>query len=337
MPGLGILTIAIPTFNRPDDLRRTVELLLPQLVSDCRLLIIDNHSDVPVSHSLADILASAPPGAVHVMRNACNIGGNANIMRCMEQCQTAWLWMLNDHATPKPNAVAEVLKEIHENRNCFMLHFLCQYGTGTTPAPRRAEGRVDGRTALLKSVDNIMDLVDITRAVYRIPAIVSGIKVGYLHTYSCMPHVVTLLSSMDSQSQVLLSNTVLVTRGEVTNRRGWSMRQFSLGCLTPLYLPIGAEDRRLILEGLLRYLPSVAWFLTSSLLASRAGDTDAKYYFKAYRDTVLVHDRRPMVRLIALAGSLMLKVPATSLAILRLVGRPFGKKIDDAKDDRERF
>ena len=45
----GVLTIAIPTFDRNEQLARTVSALLPQLRPGVSLVIRDNASPVPVA------------------------------------------------------------------------------------------------------------------------------------------------------------------------------------------------------------------------------------------------------------------------------------------------
>jgi glycosyltransferase involved in cell wall biosynthesis len=52
------LTISIPTYNRNEKLRRSVELLLPQLTEGVQLRIFDNGSSTPVTETIKDILAS---------------------------------------------------------------------------------------------------------------------------------------------------------------------------------------------------------------------------------------------------------------------------------------
>ena len=43
-----ILTIAIPTYNRPDKIYEQVMGLIPQLTDEVQLIVQDNHSDQPV-------------------------------------------------------------------------------------------------------------------------------------------------------------------------------------------------------------------------------------------------------------------------------------------------
>lgn len=85
------LTIAVPTFNRPGPLVRTVAALLPQMDDGVRLLVLDNCSPVPAAEVLAPLLANWPRARVEVRRHPVNIGGNANVVRCFELCDTDWL------------------------------------------------------------------------------------------------------------------------------------------------------------------------------------------------------------------------------------------------------
>ena len=107
------LTIAIPTYNRNDILEQNIGLLLPQLNSDCKLLIIDNHSSIPVEETLNPYILKFPHVSIEVIRNRVNVGGNANVLRCIEFCETEYLWILSDDDPVLNNAVETIFKYIH--------------------------------------------------------------------------------------------------------------------------------------------------------------------------------------------------------------------------------
>ena len=50
------LTIAIPTYNRNEILKANLGKLLPQVTKECRVIIFDNCSDVPVKDSIQNLL-----------------------------------------------------------------------------------------------------------------------------------------------------------------------------------------------------------------------------------------------------------------------------------------
>ena len=108
------LTVAIPTFDRNQTLREHLASLLPQLTPDCTLLIIDNCSPTPVIETIRDLLDGYPSLSVRVDRNQTNIGAGANILRCLERCETEWLWVLGDDDRPRPDAVGRIMKDAAE-------------------------------------------------------------------------------------------------------------------------------------------------------------------------------------------------------------------------------
>ena len=71
-----LLTIAIPTFDRPGPLADTVRRLLPQLGAGERLLVMDNCSPQPAADTLREVLAAHPEAPAEVRRHRTNVGGN---------------------------------------------------------------------------------------------------------------------------------------------------------------------------------------------------------------------------------------------------------------------
>ena len=57
---MKILTIAIPTWNRPASLRETVSGLLRHLTNKYRLVIVENFSTTLTEEVLKDLLAQYP-------------------------------------------------------------------------------------------------------------------------------------------------------------------------------------------------------------------------------------------------------------------------------------
>lgn len=118
---MKILTIAIPTWNRPASLRETVSGLLRQLTNKCRLVIVDNFSTTPAEDVLKDLLAQYPETDFFIHRNRFNIGGACNQMRCFELCDTELLWILGDDDIPCPQAINNIFKEIDKHPESFKL------------------------------------------------------------------------------------------------------------------------------------------------------------------------------------------------------------------------
>lgn len=116
---IKILTIAIPTYNRVEQIQKQVRLLLPQLVSEVKLVVYDNHSDICIS----DLFTDDELKQFTIIRNNINIGGDANIARCFENCETKWLWTLSDDDWVQEGAIDKILKYIKQNQDKTFINF----------------------------------------------------------------------------------------------------------------------------------------------------------------------------------------------------------------------
>ena len=114
-----ILTIAIPTFNRPTKIQNQVRLLLPQLNNSICLVVYDNFSEMPVH----DLFSESELAKFSIVRNKINVGADANIARCFENCLTKWLWTLSDDDFVKGNSVEIVFDEISKSSEAIFINF----------------------------------------------------------------------------------------------------------------------------------------------------------------------------------------------------------------------
>ena len=118
------LFIYLPTYNRPESLRRQLSSLLPQVErfpQTVRVLICDNDSN---KYALDDVLLGFPAlRNVDVRRNGGNIGGNGNIALGFVFAQPdEFLWILSDNDIVLPNAVAYLLSVLDSDFDfyCFV-------------------------------------------------------------------------------------------------------------------------------------------------------------------------------------------------------------------------
>ncbi len=103
------LFIYIPTYNRPESLRKQLAALVAQRLDwpgAVRILVSDNASS---SLSESELNAIAAEYSVEVRRNAGNIGGNANIALGFVFARAdEYLWILSDNDTVAPTALRYV-------------------------------------------------------------------------------------------------------------------------------------------------------------------------------------------------------------------------------------
>ena len=88
-----LLTICVPTYNRPEYLEQCLESILAQSFQDYRVIILDNASERDYSVALANF----QDPRIHYTRNERNIGAAGNIAKAFrEYRQTKYLMVFHD-------------------------------------------------------------------------------------------------------------------------------------------------------------------------------------------------------------------------------------------------
>lgn len=109
------LLIYIPTYNRPELLRKQLGLLEPQLRNNIRvrLIVADNASDSP--ESLTVLREFENQQWLSFIRRPANIQGNANILQgFLHVAKNEYLWILADDTEITSNAVEILISTIDQ-------------------------------------------------------------------------------------------------------------------------------------------------------------------------------------------------------------------------------
>ena len=235
-----LLTIAIPTFNRNERLAATLERVLPQLSPQCRVLVIDNASPRPVEETLVPLLARFPGAPVEVRRNRANIGANANILRCFEECETPYLWALGDDDTPLADALQTLFCAIEAQPESVFFSF------SDEKLMRAAAIQTRGADEFALAFDSLWLLLCISSSLYRVDKLKSSLRVGYRFGYSHAPHLVTLLAFLagEGNGRCRLERKQIVHWNAPEEGQQWPLLLFALGIATMLELPLSMPARR---------------------------------------------------------------------------------------------
>lgn len=236
-----MLTIAIPSFNRNAKLVANVALLLPQLDAGCQLVVYDNCSDVPLATSLHNAGLAHP--LMRVVRHGANIGGNANIIRCYECCETEWLWVLGDDDPVAPDAVERIRREIAAADETI-LHL--SFRADNRPVERTERFDLAGEEGFLLGVDCLHFVLLISANVIRAPRIKPQLMYAYQYLYSCAPHLVALLFALKKtpDAKVRCLPERIVQTEPTAPAASWSMLQVDLGMPVVMELPMSVRARR---------------------------------------------------------------------------------------------
>jgi glycosyltransferase involved in cell wall biosynthesis len=317
---MPLLTIAIPTYNRNQILLGNLQRLLPQLTPQCRLLIVDNCSDVPVAETLRELLDQALAVDWTISRNRTNIGGNANILRCFELCETEWLWVLGDDDQVHPDAIATICAHIATHPACLLFNFACD---GLRPRTVLTRGLEE----LVAKLDRSADIPWTSSSIYRADKMLAQLKFGYQYTYALLPHVALVLVTIADTGLCCLSREPIVAKQRlgVPLEQQWSLLNLALGFPTLLDLPLTPQVR----EGLARKLLATNQSegihfrsLVYQLLLLAVKDRDhrsAVYYYDQICHRRYYFDRGPRRKAERFGYRLVLRFPQLTMLIFRLV------------------
>ncbi|HAI22534.1 TPA: hypothetical protein DCP77_00530 [Candidatus Collierbacteria bacterium] len=111
-----ILTVAIPTRNRPEYLRQSLDSVLNQDFQDRRIIVMDNAPDIDVK----DLVEDLGKGEVDYVKFDENLGVIGGWNRAIEACDTKYLSIFHDDDVMLPGFLTKSVNALEENPTAMM-------------------------------------------------------------------------------------------------------------------------------------------------------------------------------------------------------------------------
>lgn len=273
------LTIAIPTFNRPRQLRETLTRLRSQMSDRCRVVILDNHSDV-ASSGVLQALGWTADSRIECRRNPANIGQGGNLARCFEVAETPWMAILGDDDQIAPDYVAALLDAIDRHPEAVFINF------ASTLHRRPNDFVCHGLADFVHRFDHWPNVLFISAGLYHRERVAPFIRFGYQYAYTLAPYLAILLKTLaETNGLTIFLSRVIVTYQEAETLT-WPRLLLSNSTLLIELLP-GQTLQEVYLRKIKRYflpLHTVAELLIAEALRSGHEQTFA------FRWRALLHD-----------------------------------------------
>jgi glycosyltransferase involved in cell wall biosynthesis len=119
-----LLTVAIPTYNRPSSLSHTLDVLCGCISDKFEILICDDSSDERVQDLVGRYQQRIPK--LRYVRNPTNLGFNANVAKLYELSTTPYVWFLCDDDTIFESSVSNIIMSL-EKHNPAVCIFNCSW------------------------------------------------------------------------------------------------------------------------------------------------------------------------------------------------------------------
>lgn len=233
-----ILTIAIPTYNRPEKVRNTILRLIPQLNDHVFLRVLDNHSDVDIRTFVQNDIAPAISKKVEIIRHRINIGADANFARCVELCETPYIWMVGDDDKVEDNAVEIILKEIELYKDVDLIGI--NFSSNCCPVKRLSPVKISSTRKLAYDLDSFGNWLFISTSVYKTEEYLKYLYLSGWGAYSMASQVIPAMMAISKDKVLVLSEKYIVTNipaEDVTIK--WSDYQLALSLSSLLEAPVG--------------------------------------------------------------------------------------------------
>jgi len=220
------IEIFIPTFDRNDKLVGTIAAVLSmRCVENVRITIIDNCSRTPVTETL--VHAGIDMNRIEVVRNRCNVGANANILRCFEFATADWIWMIGDSDHPRVDSLTLILSTIEKAPEALRIGFSAD----------EAAGEATGVRGFIDNITSFGRTLFISGAVYKASVLRNQLNIGHHFCYSMAPHIALSLSSLGSCGKSVTVSEDIITAERPDDKDCWPTMPSYLGFSTLLELP----------------------------------------------------------------------------------------------------
>lgn len=253
------LTVCIPTYNRAS-IVDTVKALLPQLTNNVQIKIFDNCSDTPVTDILKDYLTKN----ITIVRNPINVGAAGNIIKCLEYCDTKWMWLLSDDDVVAEDAISTIIKTVTTHPDISYVKY--HSNLNALGGVYEKEVVTTGQKEFILNIKDFGNILFISSALYNAHEIKKSIKNAYYFTQTFSPQVAFVLAYLASnpQGKVLFSPASIVQwSGPESNSWNYNLVNKSLSDF--VYMVQGTAERKVLFEKINERHPIRGTFKTSLL------------------------------------------------------------------------
>jgi glycosyltransferase involved in cell wall biosynthesis len=254
------LTIAIPSWNRQVRLLSTLESICSQPeAKQVDLLILDNGSDEDYEPVVKYLRTRGQP--FKYVRHLQNVGMCANILRCMEEADSAWVWILGDDDPVMADSLAQVLAAIHTPRSEDIICF--SEAVQLEDDLRNRSPTIDFQ-AYLETPSSLMAICGISENVFRRSSFVAALSHGYHYATTLFPHLVVALAIMSKGGKIAFKASTLLQKKTVDAADRWYWPSWDLGVGLLLDLPfLKAGERKKLRAKLVELSTKKALFIHS--------------------------------------------------------------------------
>ena len=174
-----ILSICIPTYNRPQTFRRMLENLLPQLNSSMEIIIRDDSTNLKTKNIFKELIKGHSVKFSYYKGK--KIGLDAANLFLLEKSNGEFLWWLSDDDILIEGGIKKVISLIKNHKNLNFIWANFGYENLNTLAINRSDGFFCDRNDVLNTLGTSIGLL--STYILRRSVAIKGISYGKRHVH----------------------------------------------------------------------------------------------------------------------------------------------------------
>lgn len=235
------------TYNRSEDLQRTLEAFVNAGLTGIKLHILDNAS-TDNTQEIVSIAQDRWPNLTY-HRNQYNIGGNANILRAVEVTSSEYSWILGDDDAWHLDDISELCTVLNEGRADIIR-------LGWLVSPKSRVKYIDALDLVRHDRLFFASVSMISATIIRRSIIIEHLPHAYMGIADAYPQLVPVLRAITQQplkvyslSQDLMTHTPSTTPGYYFGDLEWYSSWFRMSRFIQ-----DAESRRSFISEIFSYM-----------------------------------------------------------------------------------
>lgn len=216
-----LLTIAIPTYNRPEKLLRTLKIFINSTPSYVRILVVDNASEIEMHQFILEHFPHLPD-RVSFHRNRGNIGLVANICRCYELVETPWIWTVGDDDNIISGSITEILNEIELRKNQESLLGINFSTSLFSYQDTRTLRNLAEYWEVYQNPMAFSNALFLASCVFRIDNVLKYIRVGYQQAFTAASHIAIPIAALNDGLEMCIAKPIIVEVVPAEGAEGWN-------------------------------------------------------------------------------------------------------------------
>ncbi|MBI5079277.1 glycosyltransferase family 2 protein [Candidatus Wolfebacteria bacterium] len=149
-----LLSIGILAYNKPDELRRLLLSVLPQMEPETEIIISDNSTDVRIKSMMEKEFQNS---YIRYFKNEQNIGFDRNILLVTERARGKYVWWMGHDDAVENGAVRNLLKILNKHPDIsflFVNYFINDQGINNSIFKLSKDKFFEDKNEILEEIAN---------------------------------------------------------------------------------------------------------------------------------------------------------------------------------------